>query len=404
MRILVAVTRYLPDFAGGAERRFHAMALAAHRRGHDVEVLATNAFADLPDGPVDGVPVRRLAWPSGVDTAGWEAAALVARTLRDEAPPDVVWAGNAAMGLGACRAWPVTPVIHAPGEVLPLGWRPRLGRAWRRWRGEGRSAARRWWEREAVVDALARRAWAVALPSRLALDYVTAGRPAAWPAARVLPRGVDAARWAPARDLRRPDPHGTFRVLAACRLEALKNLEHCLEALARCPTQPVRLLVCGTGPHERSLRERAERLGVQERVEFLGMRDDMLPVYAAADVLVMSSNYDLYPNTVSEALAAGCPVIVRRPDPPRVMIGIYDAVAGSPGCLTYGTDDVGELAGHFGALAQHPERLADMSRAAAEWAEQRDWDRIIDEYLPPARREDGPLVLTGGPGTDEACP
>jgi glycosyltransferase involved in cell wall biosynthesis len=402
MRVLIAATRYPPDFAGGAERRFHAMALAAHRQGHTVEVLATNAFTSLPSGPVDNVPVRRLDWPRPIDSAGREAAAFVADVLRREAPPDLVWTGNAAMGLGIRRAWPEVPVLFAPGEVLTLGWRARLARAWKRWRTEGRAVSRRWWGREAVVDALAHQAWTMALPSRLSLEYVTAGRPGAWPALRVLPRGVEVARWAPARALRRPDPDGALRVLMACRLEPLKNVEHVLEALARCRPHPVRLLVCGSGPHEKALRDRADQLGVADRVEFLGRRDDMVPVYAAADVLVMASNYDLYPNTVSEALASGCPVIIRCPDPPRVMIGIYEAVAGSPACRTYGTDDVEELASHLAFLAQHPGEREAMSRAAVDWAGRRDWDQVIGAYYLPSRNGDVSRVSNGEPAAHEA--
>jgi glycosyltransferase involved in cell wall biosynthesis len=405
MRILVAVTRFAPDFTGGADRRFHAMALAAHRTGHDVHVLTTNAFKKLPSGEVDGLPVRRLEWPGLADTAGWEAAAFMADTLRNESPPDVVWTSNAAMGLGIRRAWRTTPVIHAPGEMMQLGRRARLSRAWRRWRREGLGLAetRRLWRRDALMDTLARKGWAVALPSRMTLEYASSGRPDAWPALRILPRGVDVARWRPARLLRRPDPHGQLRVLVACRLVALKNVEHLLEALALCREEPVRLIIAGDGPHETVLNATADRLGVAERVEYLGMREDMESVYAGSDVLVMSSNYDLFPNTVSEALATGMPVIIRRPAPPRVMIGIYDDVAGTAGCLTYGTDDVRELAGHLASLARQPERWNAMSQGAAEWAEQRDWDRMIGEYCPPLKPWSIRHVRAGGTSAFEAA-
>src|SRR5438067_215385 len=99
MRILVVVTRYPPDFAGGAERVIAAMAQSAKRQGHDVQVLATNAYANLPSGPVDGIPVRRIDWPKKIDAAGWEAVAYTEDLVRLEEQPDLVWCGNAAMGL-----------------------------------------------------------------------------------------------------------------------------------------------------------------------------------------------------------------------------------------------------------------------------------------------------------------
>jgi glycosyltransferase involved in cell wall biosynthesis len=382
MRVLIAVTRFPPDFAGGAERRFHAMALAAARLGHDVEVLATNAYARFPSGPVDGIPVRRLEWPAGVDSAAWEAVTHVAEVLRSERPPDVVWTGNAAMGLAVRRVWPTVPLIFAPGEMVPLGWKARVGRAWQRWRSEGRAVSQVWWRREAVVDRLVSEPCTTAMPSVMNVEYVTSGRSASWLSVQVLPRGVEVDRWTPAAALRRWAPDCALRVLVACRLVPRKNVEQVVEAVARCRNRSVRLQICGDGPHEQALRNLATERGVAERVEFLGMREDMLAVYAGADVFVMSSNFEPYPNTVSEALASGCPVLIRRPAPPRVMIGIYEYVADCGACLAYGTDDADELAGHLDRLAEQPARLSEMGRQAVEWARRRDWQHLIGNYLP----------------------
>jgi glycosyltransferase involved in cell wall biosynthesis len=136
------------------------------------------------------------------------------------------------------------------------------------------------------------------------------------------------------------------------------------------------------GPHEPALRKLVASLHLQDKVEFSGMQTDMVPIYAGADVLVMSSHCDLFPNTVLEAMAGGCPVIMRQPDPPRVIIGNYEVVAKSPGCLTYGTDDIEELAALFSMLAENPAKRESMSRAAAEWARPFDWARLIHHYIP----------------------
>jgi hypothetical protein len=167
MRILIATTRYLPDFAGGAERRFHAMARAAQQSGHSIEVIATRAFKDVTDDPCEGIPVRRLDWPQEQDSSGSWAADYFTRTFSREVPADVIWTGNAAMALAAVRAWPATPIFFCPGEMKPLGRLPRLKRAAQRWRENGWAFCRVWWNRESVVEEVACRNFTIALPSAM---------------------------------------------------------------------------------------------------------------------------------------------------------------------------------------------------------------------------------------------
>ena len=66
----------------------------------------------------------------------------------------------------------------------------------------------------------------------------------------------------------------------------------------------------GQERHERALRELAARLGVADRVHFLGFRDDLDSVLGAADIVaVPSKRPDPFPNSALEAAAAGCCVV-----------------------------------------------------------------------------------------------
>jgi len=47
-----------------------------------------------------------------------------------------------------------------------------------------------------------------------------------------------------------------------------------------------------------------------DRVRFLGGKQDVRPLYAAADCLILPSRYDPFPNTVLESFAMGLPAIV----------------------------------------------------------------------------------------------
>jgi UDP-glucose:(heptosyl)LPS alpha-1,3-glucosyltransferase len=92
----------------------------------------------------------------------------------------------------------------------------------------------------------------------------------------------------------------------------LKGLEPLLHALRRVRTDPpLHLLVAGkrnTAGFERM----ARRLGLGERVRFIGYCSDVRNCYFAADFFVHPTFYDPCSNVVLEAMACGLPVITSR--------------------------------------------------------------------------------------------
>ena len=66
----------------------------------------------------------------------------------------------------------------------------------------------------------------------------------------------------------------------------------------------------GVGTEDANLRRQADRLGLGERVFFLGFREDVADITAAADVSVLPSvDCDASSAVIKEAMAAGCPVV-----------------------------------------------------------------------------------------------
>jgi glycosyltransferase involved in cell wall biosynthesis len=124
-----------------------------------------------------------------------------------------------------------------------------------------------------------------------------------------------------------PVPPGPV-LLEVARLCDVKGQRDLIAALALLGRADVTVLLVGEdvesqGSYKRVLEEQARRLGVDDRVRFLGRRDDVPALLAAADVLVLPSSIEGLPLVVLEAMASGVPVVAT-------------AVGGTPEAVTDG--------------------------------------------------------------------
>jgi UDP-glucose:(heptosyl)LPS alpha-1,3-glucosyltransferase len=90
-----------------------------------------------------------------------------------------------------------------------------------------------------------------------------------------------------------------------------KGLLFAIQAAALCGERKMRLLVAGRG-NARLYKTKRLRFWREEPVQFLGEIEDMLRVYAAADIFILPTIYDPFSNACLEALACGLPVITAR--------------------------------------------------------------------------------------------
>jgi len=95
------------------------------------------------------------------------------------------------------------------------------------------------------------------------------------------------------------------------------------------------VLIAGDGPARRELEALSVRLGVSDKVRFLGFIDDMVGFYHAIDVFVLPSLSEGMPVSLIEAMAAGIPVVAARTP------GVEEAMAPGTGRLAPPADPIG---------------------------------------------------------------
>jgi len=125
----------------------------------------------------------------------------------------------------------------------------------------------------------------------------------------VIANGVDTQRFTPGQAKNTSEP---ARLLFVGRVVRQKGLDILLPALAALtPGRGFHLDVVGDGSEVKELKALAERLGIGDKVSFLGWRDrDALPgLYARSDVFVFPSRDEGMPNAVLEAMASSLPVV-----------------------------------------------------------------------------------------------
>jgi glycosyltransferase involved in cell wall biosynthesis len=102
---------------------------------------------------------------------------------------------------------------------------------------------------------------------------------------------------------------GPATLLSVGRLRAPKDFVTLVRAMAALEPGAARLRIAGDGPDRPALEAEIDRLGLTERVELLGTRDDVPELLAGSDVFVLASDSEGLPMSVLEAMAAGLPVV-----------------------------------------------------------------------------------------------
>jgi glycosyltransferase involved in cell wall biosynthesis len=209
-----------------------------------------------------------------------------------------------------------------------------------------------------------------------------------------IPLGFDLAAFtgAPARDVARArlgvDTTRPLVVLVA-RLVPVKDVTTFVRGVAilRQRIPGVQAVVVGDGTERTGLEALARELGLDDTVAFWGWRADIENVYAAADVVALTSLNEGSPVTLIEAMSCGRPVVATR------VGGVPDVVADGESGLLVPPRDPEALANALAALLRDPglrARYGDAARAVApRFTKERliaDMERLYNQLLLESQR------------------
>lgn len=316
MRVVLVGNTVPPEAAGGLPRHVRELASALARAGCEATVLAKRVDATAPrvERAADGVRIIRYRPPqkrNPLFAAAYPlyAARGVLGALREIPSPDtVIHAHFAVSALPlALRGSPYLYTFHAPVWKELLDERQDTYRLPRRLERPAVGGVR---ASERLVVSRAQGMFVLSEFMRGQLGELSAGAAAR---ARLVPGGVDVDRF-------RPDP-AVARVqgllFTARRLTPRTGVDRLIEAMPGILRErpEAELVVAGVGEMEGQLRTLARRLGVGERVRFLGRVSDeaLVDWYRRATLVVMPTvKLEGFGLTAAEALACGAPVVGTR--------------------------------------------------------------------------------------------
>lgn len=165
-------------------------------------------------------------------------------------------------------------------------------------------------------------------------------------------------------------------VISVGRLSREKGHQTLLEAFSKVDAPDWQLELVGDGPERQRLERFAKELGIKERVHFLGSQRDVWRFLAKAEIFVLPSLYEGFPNALVEAMSVPlCCVASDCVAGPREIIA-----HGESGFLVEPGNE-GELAKILARLIRDPELRARTAKKGLTVRNMYGAERIADEWL-----------------------
>jgi N-acetyl-alpha-D-glucosaminyl L-malate synthase BshA len=158
-------------------------------------------------------------------------------------------------------------------------------------------------------------------------------------------------------------PEGEKILMHISNFRPVKRVPDCVDVLAHIRREvPARLVMVGDGPERPRVVERAEELGVQDHVLFLGKHASVDELLSCADLFLLPSETESFGLAALEAMASGAPVVASRTG------GLPEVVPDGEAGFLLPVGDVAGMAEAGLSILRDPERWKAMSERARSHA------------------------------------
>lgn len=184
--------------------------------------------------------------------------------------------------------------------------------------------------------------------------------------------GVDVSRFMkPVKDIK---GQSSFEVVMVSAFREQKDHETLLKAMLNLPDNYLLKLV-GSGSREQVsfIKEKCTKLGLDNRVKFMGVRQDVPDILDKSDIVVLSSHWEGLSLSSIEGMASGRPFVASDVD------GLREMVCGAGVLFTHADDK--ELARKIQWLCEHPDGYRAVAIRCQKKARQYDISIMADKYL-----------------------
>ena len=375
MKILQGCVRY-PPAPGGAETVVKAYSEGLRDLGHDVEVITTDLYTETPfvkkemPSEVNGINVtRHKAYTVSGEAHYVLAPGMVQSFLSKKA--DIIHThsyGYFQNHAGWIRErfqstpWVITPHFHP---------------SWSMWGGAKRKTLREFYD-TVIGKGTMESADLITCVSKHERDMLVSEIGISEDNIKIIYNGINWNDWQilPDKNIFRkqyPDISDKF-VLFAGRLATNKGLSDLISAMDLVNQKSIDLVITGADMGlGKQLEKEASEKGV--RMHRLGHIDDETyrSVLAAAEMLVLPSEYEAFGIVLLEAAAAETAVIGTN------VGGIPEAMSPGNNGLIVEYNDVDNLSKSIATLLDDAKMCKEMGKAGRVWAKNFSWDSILKE-------------------------